>query len=190
MRFTPMGMIAGLWMLMGAYWLVSAMGRKRAEKREAPAARLVHVALMAFAFLLLYSADPRFGPLDARFLPEQRWLEALGVALTAAGVGFAIWARRHLGKNWSSEVTIREDHKLIRTGPYARVRHPIYTGMLAGLVGTVIAIGEWRAVAGLAIAMFGFFIKARREEGFLARQFGAAFEEHKKLTGFFLPRLS
>jgi protein-S-isoprenylcysteine O-methyltransferase Ste14 len=114
----------------------------------------------------------------------------LGAALVVAGIGFAIWARRHLGKNWSAEVTIREEHKLIRSGPYKYIRHPIYTGLLAAVLGTAIVVSEYRALVSLAIFVIGWTLKAKKEEAFLAREFGPAFEEHKRLTGFFLPRLS
>ena len=146
--------------------------------------------MMAAASYLLCYRDPRWGILNQQFEPEAEWLAWMGVGLTAAGVAVAIWARQHLGKYWSAQVTIRAGHELIRTGPYARIRHPIYTGMLLALVGTVLVIGEYRALAALAIAVFGFARKARKEESFLATQFGPAFKEHRRLTGFFLPRFS
>ncbi|HUJ81552.1 MAG TPA: isoprenylcysteine carboxylmethyltransferase family protein, partial [Candidatus Acidoferrales bacterium] len=117
-------------------------------------------------------------------------IDIAGIALTAAGVAFAIWARAHLGKYWSGDVTIRQEHRLIRTGPYKYIRHPIYSGMLLALVGTVLVIGEFRAIIGFAIILLGFVKKARKEESFLQTQFGAGFEEHKRMTGFFLPRLT
>ncbi len=70
----------------------------------------------------------------------------IGLILTALGIAFAFWARYSLGQNWSSKVTIKVEHELIRNGPYAYVRHPIYTGILLALVGTALAIAEWRAV--------------------------------------------
>jgi protein-S-isoprenylcysteine O-methyltransferase Ste14 len=103
-------------------------------------------------------------------------------------VAFAIWARRHIGRNWSGQVTIRKEHELIRTGPYARIRHPIYTGILLALAGTALAIGEYRAILAFAVIAIGFIVKAKREESFLAMQFGPAFDEHRQQTGFFLPR--
>jgi protein-S-isoprenylcysteine O-methyltransferase Ste14 len=112
----------------------------------------------------------------------------LGAILTAAGVAFAIWARRHIGKNWSAQVTIRQEHELIRSGPYARIRHPIYTGLLLAVAATAIAIGEYRAIVAFAVIAIGFVVKAKREEAFLATQFGPAFDEHRRQTGFFLPR--
>jgi len=143
---------------------------------------------MVCGFVLLYAEDPRFGILNRRFLPEREWIAILGALLTAVGVAFAIWARRHIGRNWSGQVTIRKEHELIRTGPYAHIRHPIYTGILTAVAGTAIAIGEYRAILAFAVIAIGFVVKAKREESFLAMQFGPAFDEHRRHTGFFLPR--
>src|SRR6185312_1899697 len=68
----------------------------------------------------------------------------IGIALLIAGLGFSIWARRRLGRNWSGTVTVKHDHELVRTGPYRWVRHPIYTGILLGFVGSTVALDEWR----------------------------------------------
>jgi protein-S-isoprenylcysteine O-methyltransferase Ste14 len=117
-------------------------------------------------------------------------VEWIAVALTAAGVGVAIWARWHLGANWSGVVTLKEGHELIRTGPYRSIRHPIYTGILLAILGTALAIGEVRGLVALAIAWGSFYFKARREESFLAQEFGPRFAEHQQHTGMFLPRFS
>lgn len=183
----PGQMIGALWALLGLYWLIASFGRKRAAKREPPGERLVHIFLMLGGFALIYSPDPRFGALNHRFVPHSRELDIAGIALTAAGVAFAIWARAHLGKYWSGDVTIRQEHKLIRSGPYKFIRHPIYSGMLLALAGTVLVIGEYRALLGFAVVLFGFIKKARKEESFLDAQFGPDFAAHKLHTGFFLP---
>lgn len=187
---TPIYLVRDLWVVLGAFWLFAAFRRTRAQKREPTVERLAHVLVMVAASYLLCYREPWWGILNRRFVPQADWIAWAGVTLTAAGVAVAIWARRHLGKYWSAEVTIRSGHELIRTGPYARIRHPIYTGMMLALVGTALAIGEYRAIVALAITMFGFVRKAKKEESFLAGQFGAAFEEHRRLTGFFLPRFS
>jgi len=187
---TPLHAAGAFWTVFAIVWLVTSFGRNPARRRENPLARLSHMLFMAAAFVLLYSSDPVFGPLGRRFLPQTSWVAALGVAITAAGVAFAIWARVHLGKQWSGDVTIRQDHELIRTGPYAHIRHPIYTGILAAMFGTALIAGEVRGLAAVVIATIGFWRKARKEESFLAQEFGPRFEEHKKLTGFFLPRFS
>jgi protein-S-isoprenylcysteine O-methyltransferase Ste14 len=118
------------------------------------------------------------------------WIEWMGAIATLAGVLFAIWARYTIGKEWSGEVQIKEDHQLIRSGPYAHIRHPIYTGMLLALTGTAITVGEYRAILGVALFLIGFVRKAKKEESFLASEFGPAFDEHRRHTGFFLPRFT
>lgn len=188
-NLNPAKINALIWAVLGLYWLIAAFGRKRATKREPTPERLVHILLMLGGFILIYSPDPRFGALNNRFLPHSYAIDVAAVTLTALGAAFAILARAHLGKNWSGVVTIREEHQLIRTGPYKYIRHPIYTGLLVALIGTALVIGEWRAVVGLGVILLGFINKARKEESFLRTQFGAEFEDHKRHTGFFVPRL-
>jgi len=182
--------IGALWLIWAAYWLVSALGQKPVRRHESPLARLSQIAFIGAAFYLLVSLGHRSSSLwRARFVPATAVVSIAAIALTFAGVAFSIWARYCLGRNWSAAVTIREGHELIRRGPYARIRHPIYTGMLIALIGTALGIGELRALVAFALVLFGFVLKARREERLLASEFGAAFEEHRRHTGFFLPRL-
>jgi len=186
---TALGVAGFFWAVFAFYWLIMSFGRTRARRRENPLGRLFHVLYMGTAFYLLYPRNSQVGVLRERFAPLTPWIAVLGVALTGFGVAFAIWARHHIGKQWSSQVEIREDHKLIATGPYATIRHPIYTGMLTAMLGTALIIGEWRGLAAVVIATFGFWIKARQEERFLEQEFGAAYAEHRRRTGFFLPPL-
>ena len=190
MYVTPKQVIIASWILFALYWLIASFGVKRTAKRQDPAERLLYVVFMAAGFFLLYQENPNWGPLNRRFVPDQLWIAWLGSALCAAGVLFAIWARRTIGKDWSAEVQIKEGHQLIRSGPYARIRHPIYTGILLATIGTALAIGEYRGLVAVGMFLVGFTRKARKEESFLAAEFGAAFEEHRRQTGFFLPRIS
>ncbi|HVH71764.1 MAG TPA: isoprenylcysteine carboxylmethyltransferase family protein, partial [Candidatus Dormibacteraeota bacterium] len=128
--------------------------------------------------------------LRSHFLPTDPTFEWIGVALTAAGIAVAFWARWHLATNWSGVVTLKEDHELIRTGPYRSIRHPIYTGILLALLGTAIDFEEVRGLLAVALAWLSFYIKARREKSFLRQEFGPSFTEHKRRTGMFLPRFS
>jgi protein-S-isoprenylcysteine O-methyltransferase Ste14 len=185
---TPREIIEAAWITFAVYWFWAARNQKRVQRSEPLLLRFSHILFMACGFVLLYSRDPYFTALNQRFIPERPWIEMLGALLTAAGVGFAIWARRHIGKNWSAEVTIRQEHNLIRTGPYARIRHPIYTGLLVAVGGTAIAIGEYRTIVAFVFILVGFSIKAKREELLLTKEFGPAFDEHRRQTGFFLPR--
>jgi protein-S-isoprenylcysteine O-methyltransferase Ste14 len=105
-------------------------------------------------------------------------------------VAFAIWARHHIGRFWSASVALKTGHELIRSGPYRRIRHPIYTGILLALAGTTLAVGRYRGIVAFAIILASLIRKSKQEEALLAGQFGPAFEEHRRQTGFFLPRLS
>lgn len=189
-RLIITSIVDGAWAVFVVYWIVAARTQSKTRKKEPGIERLIHVLWLAGAYFLLADGDLPVGPLNNQFLPHRLWIALLGAALVVVGIGFAIWARRHLGKNWSAEVTIREEHKLIRSGPYKYIRHPIYTGLLAAVLGTAILVGEYRALVSLAIFVIGWTLKAKKEEGFLALEFGPAFEEHKRLTGFFLPPLA
>ena len=176
------------WTMFVVYWLISALNTKRTEKREPFAARygIMFVEVVGFVLLFKHSAD--IGFLGRKVLARSFAAGVTAVSLTWAGIGLAIWARWHLGQYWSGRITIKEDHKLIRTGPYTRLRHPIYSGLDLAAIGTALAIDRWRCVVGLCVIIVGFWVKAKREEAMLAAQFGTDFEEHKRRTGFLFPR--
>lgn len=182
--------VNGLWLVWLVYWMIAATRAKRTSYRDSPAFQVPQILLMLLGFYLLSTERLRFGPLGERFVPMGPVFLAAGTALTFAGLAFAVWARVHLGRNWSGGVRIGLDHELIRSGPYARIRHPIYTGMLAGAFGTSIVVGRWHALLGAGLATLGFWLKARREEALLAREFGEKFEEQRRRTGVFFPRFS
>ncbi len=181
--------INALWALFGLYWLISALKRKKTKQRETWSQRFRYVLPLFVAFYLLARPEAHYGWLGARVVPANPAVEWIGVLLTAAGVAVALWARWHLGANWSGVVTLKEGHELIRTGPYRTIRHPIYTGILLALLGTAVAMGEMRGLLAVAIAWLSFYWKARREESFLTQEFGEKFEAHAKQTGMFLPRV-
>jgi protein-S-isoprenylcysteine O-methyltransferase Ste14 len=190
MTFDPAYAIQLPWLIFLAYWLLASLRVNKMERREPGGQKLVRVAVSFVAFLLLYDDDLRFGALNRRFVPWLPWVFVVGAALTWTGVAFAIWARYHIGRYWSASVALKTGHELIRTGPYARIRHPIYTGMLLAVAGTALAVGRYRGIVAFAIILCGFIWKSKKEEALLAGQFGPAFEEHRRHTGFFLPRLS
>ena len=182
--------INALWFLFGLYWLISAFKLKKTKQRETWQERLRYVLPLLVAFYLLSRHWARYGWLGTRFVPASESVALIGVLLTAAGVAIAIWARWHLGANWSGVVTLKEGHELIRSGPYRTIRHPIYTGILLAFLGTAIALGEVRGLLAVAIAWLSFYAKARREESLLTQEFGERFAEHQRRTGMFLPRFS
>jgi len=179
---------AGLaWIVFLGYWLVSALRLKKVKQREARGQRLVQIAFMVVAYALVFNDTLGRGWLGTRFFPASETIGETGFLLAVVGVAFAIWARWHLGENWSGTVTLKEGHELIRSGPYRYIRHPIYTGMLIAFAGTVLALGELRGLLAFLIALACFYLKARKEERFLAQEFGESFTEHARRTGMFLP---
>lgn len=185
---SPMEWMQLCWMIFGLYWLASALNRKATKKRETHFQRLGYSLPLAVAFYFLFRPEAHYGWLGVRFVPAGPVSQWLGVAITAAGVAVAIWARWHLGSNWSGIVTLKEGHELIRSGPYRAIRHPIYTGILMALFGSSVTLGEVRGLIAIVVGLFFFYVKARREESFLAEEFGPAFTEHQRKTGMFLPR--
>jgi len=176
-----------LWAAWLFIWIVAARGAARPDWRESRLQRLSHGLPLAAAVVLL-SADPaRFGRLSARFLPESAAVAWVGVLVTAAGLGFAVWARAVLGRNWSAEVQLKEGHRLIRVGPYALARHPIYTGMLGGFLGAAVALGEIRGLLALAVAFAAFLFKSRREEAALATRFDAEYARYRREVKALIP---
>jgi protein-S-isoprenylcysteine O-methyltransferase Ste14 len=176
------------WYAAGIYWALSALRVKPTKVTEGPSDRLLHTGLMALAFLLLSSHTFDLGPLVLRFVPDNAWVRTSGVLLTFIGVGIAIWARYCLGQYWSARVTLKVDHRLIRSGPYAYVRHPLYAGLLLAMVGTALVVGEWRAVVGVMVGLMEFSRKAGKEEALLATEFNDDYQEYRRHTGFLTPR--
>jgi protein-S-isoprenylcysteine O-methyltransferase Ste14 len=179
-----------IWMFLCLYWLISALRMKAVKSRESLSKRLSYVLPLVIGLTLLFNIRAHYGWLGMRFAPDTTALAVTGVALTAAGVALAMWARYTLGENWSAAVSIRQDHELIRKGLYRTMRHPIYTGILLGLLGTVLVVGEVRGLLAFVIICTSFYYKARKEEAFLSREFGPNFDAHAKNTGMFLPRFS
>ena len=131
------------------------------------------------------SPRPRFPSINDRFAPSSLWPVRLGAALSFAGVAFAIGARTRLAGNWSSGVTLKRDHELVVDGPYRGVRHPIYTGILVALIGTALAVGEWRGTVVLAAA--AFWRKLRIEEAVMRRKFGQAYAKYAERVPALIP---
>jgi protein-S-isoprenylcysteine O-methyltransferase Ste14 len=185
---SPMRICTTLWMFMGLVWLVMALGRKETQERAGFGLRLAYGIPAILAFYLLFASDLPFEWLHARVVPPIFPITILGVALTAIGVALAVWARLYIGGNWSGSVTVKVGHELVRTGPYAWVRHPIYSGLLLATLGTALVRGEPRGLLALAILWLGFSIKSRIEEQFMVKTFGPAYDEYRRSTGALIPR--
>jgi len=159
-----------------------------AQSREGAASRLSYMALIVVAYVLMFTRHAP-GWLQLRLFTYEPSIQLLGVAITVAGLLFAVWARIYLGSNWSSAVTVKVGHELVRTGPYRWVRHPIYSGLVLAMLGTAIANREVQGVIALLLAFIGFSIKSRIEERAMISTFGAEYEEYSRNTGGILPKL-
>src|SRR5450631_1415127 len=182
-----------LWSAFGLYWFAAA-AHGRSAARTAPQTgephlfRVVRLSILVITFALLFWQRLAIGFLGKRFAPDFPALDSAGFVATLVGLGIATWARIHLGRNWSDKVVIQAGHQLIRTGPYVRLRHPIYSGVLLGVLGTAVVLGEWRGVVAFVLLLTNYAIKARKEDRVLAERFGVQFQEHKRRAGFLFPR--
>lgn len=169
MRPTPRALITGLWLSWAVYWWIAARGVKRNQWRESTLSRMVHGLPLVAAFLLL---SPTNSPSLTGASAAARICAWIGMTSTAAGLGFAVWARRHIGRNWSGVITVKEDHELVTSGPYSLVRHPIYSGLLLAFAGSALASMHWRGAAALALATMAIMLRVRGEEVVMRGRFG------------------
>jgi protein-S-isoprenylcysteine O-methyltransferase Ste14 len=183
----PWGLItSSLWLAWLIYWMVSAVGNKVTRRRESFLSGLAYrIPTVISIFLLLPHRHSLW--LSHRFLPPIDVFHWLGVGILAFGLGFSVWARVHLARNWSGTVTLKENHELIRTGPYRYVRHPIYTGLLLGVLGSAIVGGERHGLLAVGFLVLGFVIKLRMEERWMGETFGEQYAQYKKEVAALIP---
>jgi protein-S-isoprenylcysteine O-methyltransferase Ste14 len=179
--------INAVWSLVGIYWVVAMVLAKQTIRRESTLSSAMHIVLGCAAVLLVWEPAIGWGFLGHRLTSPAGWVAWLGLAVTIGGCAFAIWARATLGSNWSSMVTVKQDHELILRGPYAVVRHPIYSGLLLALTGTVIAVGEIRAFIGLGLAIIGFLLKSAAEEKFMREEFSTEYARYSQRVRRLIP---
>ncbi len=142
---------------------------------------------LLLVFFLLFSDETAVGFLAYRLLPSSLEWACIGAALVLAGLLFAVWARFFLGANWSSRVTVKQNHELVRSGPYRLVRHPIYSGFLFAILGTALAVGEVRSFLAIISAFIGFKLKSLTEEKFMTGQFGEAYAQYQREVKGLIP---
>jgi protein-S-isoprenylcysteine O-methyltransferase Ste14 len=182
----PSEAIVLLWTGWVVSWLAAAWWSNRTEKRPGIGGELAYrLPMLLGAALLLVPAHGYDGVLR---LWHVGWTGAwICVALIAAGIVFAWWARLHLGRLWSGRITRKADHHVVDTGPYALVRHPIYTGLLLALLATMAAKGTVPAIAGFACLLGGIWLKARQEEDWLGQELGDPYRAYRRRVPMLLP---
>jgi len=178
-----------LWLGWALYWWVASRNVKANVRHESPASRLAHIVPLMVALYLFWGPRPRNSFLAERFLPAADWPFWLGLLMAVGGILVSVWARLTLGRNWSGTVTIKQDHELVTGGPYAIVRHPIYTGLLLAFIGSALARGEWRGILAVALVFVAFERKRRHEERWMREQFGAAYDAYAGRVAALIPYL-
>ena len=178
-----------VWIVFFLYWQIKAVNTKTTQRLEPAASRILRLFIFLIAIVLLSTTRIPLPWLYLQLWPAGLWPFWLGAAVTIVGLLFAVWAREHLGRNWSRSVTIKQDHELIATGPYAVVRHPIYTGILTGFLGMAIAISQVRGLIVFVLIFLALWLKLRMEEQWMRSQFGETYATYAHQTAALVPYL-
>ena len=175
---------AVLWILFMGYWSAVAGQASATRTSESPRSRQIHQILMYGALVVAFMRVPG---LTLRWLPKNWWIIGAGFLIQVGSAFLSVVARKHLGRNWSAEIASKVDHKLIKSGPYHLIRHPIYTGMLGMFVGTAFVSGELHGLVAVAMISIAYFRKIGLEEQNLRSVFGTQYDEYKKKSWALIP---
>jgi isoprenylcysteine carboxyl methyltransferase (ICMT) family protein YpbQ len=185
----PTKLLALIWFAWVVSWVVAAFWSGR-TKAHVPTweSWVYRLPILIGAIFLMPVTARLFGATPLYHLGNiGTYLLAL---VTVLGISFTWWARIHLGRFWSNAITHKEDHRIIDTGPYGMVRHPIYTGLIIGMLATGFAVGTWTAIVGALFVAVGEWQTARMEEGFLSVELGQeAYRNYSRRVPMIVPFL-
>jgi protein-S-isoprenylcysteine O-methyltransferase Ste14 len=174
------------WIIFLVYWLISAFKVKViAENQSFPSALAHRIPVGLGAWLLAYHRWP--SPMNELLIPHTNGAMMLGALVCVFGLFVTLWARWTLAGNWSSDVTFKQNHELVQTGPYRFVRHPIYTGLLLMCLGTALETGHLRCWLAIVVVGIGFWIKLSQEERLLLRHFPDTYPAYQKQVKALIP---
>lgn len=166
------------WVVFWVYWLVSAAQAKQGTRTGRTRPPGVAIAVLAFVVLRAFKASN----LEVR----DPAVQAIGTVVFVAGLGLAVWARVHLGRNWGMPMTLKQEPELVTSGPYRCVRHPIYTGILLGMLGTALALNLYLLIVVFALSVY-FVHSARVEERIMTAAFPTAYPGYRARTKMLVP---
>ncbi|RAP56341.1 isoprenylcysteine carboxylmethyltransferase family protein [Oleiagrimonas sp. MCCC 1A03011] len=172
------------WLLI---WLLLWAWSKRTRRHESSGSWSLHMLPLMIAAVLLSAHHLVGHVLEGAVVPYRHLFYTVGLALTWAGLAFAVWARLYIGRNWSASVQVKVGHELVRSGPYRFVRHPIYTGLLFAFLGSALAMDQWRGVVAVVIVLAGFVYKLRLEERWMIETFGDDYRDYRRRTYALVP---
>ncbi len=164
------------------------MPDRQAVQREGRGLFAVRVVagLLLGIWLILYALNPAWTAVLS--IPFPGWLRWVGFALGLAGLGFWIWTQVALGKQWSPQLQLRKQHQLITTGPYSRIRHPLYSAMLGYSIGLALLTASWAFVALVVVMIAWLPVRVAREEQMMIGKFGDEYKAYMRSTGRFFPK--
>jgi protein-S-isoprenylcysteine O-methyltransferase Ste14 len=167
---------AGFWF----YWIVAAFSMKRGRL---PWSRELGIRAVILVLVIILI---RSGAFHGHGRNSDAWGAGVGLVFFVAGLAFAIWARIHIGRNWGTPMSQKNDPELVTSGPYRLVRHPIYTGILVAGAGTAVAL-SWVWLIGVALAGVYFIYSAIVEERNMTEQFADTYPAYKRSTKMLVP---
>ena len=167
-----------MWFATFACWVVFSFSVKKSVKKQSGWERILYILCVLLAFSLLFGNYFDFAFLDKPILPQNDYWKITGMLLCAAGLVFAILARTRLGENWSGRITIKENHELIQSGPYAITRNPIYSGFLLAFIGCSMSLGLLKGYLGIFFLVACILIKISKEESYMQEVFGEKYRAY------------
>jgi len=182
----------GSWVAFMLFWGVMAVRTKKTVQKQPRSEMRLYLWPLLIGMLIMSGLPRYLGPLT--ILARPLAYRTMGLQWSAAGaamlgLAIAIWARVTLGRNWSGEITLKEDHELVTSGPYAAIRHPIYTALILLFLGLVLFINSAGAWIGLALVILSCWVKLRQEEALMLRQFPGSYPAYMARTKRLVPLL-
>jgi protein-S-isoprenylcysteine O-methyltransferase Ste14 len=172
--------IFAVWVAFWIYWLAASVGVKAGQTQWTRFAG-VRIGIILIVLLLV-----RIRAFKTHVVTTDPWLEGIGLAVFLLGLALAVWARVYLGGNWGMPMSQKVDPELVTTGPYRKVRHPIYSGIILAMIGTTIAVSLYWLVAVIAIGAY-FIYSATVEERYMAERFPDSYPGYKRSTKMLIP---
>jgi protein-S-isoprenylcysteine O-methyltransferase Ste14 len=174
------------WLIFLVYWFISALKVKRIVERKGWLPSLAYRLPFILGVILLCLGKLPY-PLNLKLTSHADWVRAIAGAICICGLFVTIWARWTLAGNWSSSVTFKQGHELIKSGPYRFTRHPIYTGILLMCLASTLEIGRLRSWLGFFFLIVGLWVKLKQEESLMLKHFPDQYPAYKKQVKALVP---
>jgi protein-S-isoprenylcysteine O-methyltransferase Ste14 len=182
-------LIYGAWIVGLAFWAAASIASKRTMRRQSTGSELGQGAIAGAGFVMLFNSQINLGPLEWRLIPNA----PIPIYIRVCGHRFGPWRHGMVAhrpwRNWSAAVTIKKDHELVSSGPYAIVRHPLYSGVLLAMLGTAVSLGKLRGFVAFLLTFGGWWLKSRTEERFMLEQFGGRYLQYQRQVKALIPYL-